>query len=232
MKKLTIKQMITLLPIIQEGMCQGEIEIFSENLLIPSSLRDELKIGNSKMLLAYIGIENGCDPTYLAFIENEGGATFNLPFTPDEVYEGNKPTVSPKGLFGFAKEKTTPANLMIIWDDKRPKAKIVGTGEIIELSDLPNEPIMTTTQEFFEDETFNIKFLLFGNPNVFGYYPGGMEWAVNLLNTDTGKTSEPFTDNFITSNIAKLRENILLAGENATYKEIDAIFRKNNDEDH
>ena len=223
MKKLTIQQVIILLPKIQEGMWQGEIKILSEDLAIPASLREQLKIGDSKMLVVYIGKEEG-QPTYLAFVENEGGATFPLPFTPEEIPEESKLIVSPQGNIGFAKEEAVAKKVFITWENGKPQAKVMDTEQIIELADLPNEQITGIIQRFEQRASFEIKHFLFGNPNIFGYYPEGMEWAVNLVDPNTAKNSSPFSDNFFTENMTELREQILQAGPDATYQELDAIF--------
>lgn len=236
MKNISIKGIKNLLKSIQENFyCTGEISIISDNLPIPESLRKKLDIkADAKVFFACLGYNNvngnsdPSDPYYFVYVENEGGAVFSFPHTTQVAHKLSFTlSVSDDGELGYAKNEKVVLKPFIFWEDGRAKAKVESTGEVMELADVPNTPIMGNVLKFLGNSTFPFASCIFGHPNLISRCPSDGEWGVAFVDGDTGETNNWVSDQFIfEESISKMRKDILKAGEKATPKAIEKIFDK------
>jgi hypothetical protein len=230
MEKLTINDLKNHLSEFQQILdCYGELQLLKE-FTVPDLLC--LKLGikpGSKLLFIYMGL-NPHDHTisqYLAWLEDEGGMLVDMYYEPSALLlKGSKPMLTDGGFMGYGKNTKRPIPMEITWENGRPQAKEIRSEKIMELIDVP---LIAPTEDYVEmmsDASFNIRYLLFGNPNFILSMPEGMEACLSYMNSD-GRNSVCLDDSFcinMKTNGAKLRQLIVEAGD-ATPQEFEKIIR-------
>lgn len=229
MKKLTIDDLKNHLPEFQEGLdCKGAIQILKE-FVVPAALCQKMSIkSETKLLFVYMGIDRDYSDIhhYLAWLENEGGMLIDLSIDPGHEYLQNKEIVlTDEGLIGYGIASSLPAILQITWKNGRPQAEAIRTGEIMELTDIPLKAPIENVFKTFNDVSFNIRYLLFGNPNFILSMPEDMEACLSYMSPE-GNNEACLDDSFcinMKTEGSELRELIIEAGD-ATPKEFEKIL--------
>lgn len=232
MKKLAIDDLKNHLSEFQKNLnCVGEMHLLKE-FIVPDSLCQKLVIKpSSKLLFIYLGIsaQNPDVYQYLAWLENEGGMLVDIYDAYDEpscnLLKDSQPVLTDDGFVGYGKIVSKPILMDIIWKNGRPQAEEARSGKIIELADVPPTPPTEDLVEIMSDASFNIRHLLFGNPNFILSMPEDMEACLSYMSPE-GNNEACLDDSFCINMKTKgseLRELIIEAGD-ATPQEFEKIL--------
>lgn len=230
MKKLTIDDLKNHLPEFQKNLnCVGETRLLKE-FIVPEDLCQKLIIKpSSRLLFIYLGISAQYSDVfqYLAWLENEGGMLVDMYYAPNSsLIQDSQPVLTDGGFMGYGKIVARPVQMEITWQNGRPQAKEVKSEKIMELTDVPLTPPTEDLLEIMSDAAFNIRYLLFGNPNFILSMPEDMEACLSYMSPE-GNNQACLDDSFCINMKTKgteLRELIIEAGD-ATPQEFEKIIR-------
>jgi hypothetical protein len=113
----------------------------------------------------------------------------------------------------------------VTWKNGRPQAEEVRSGKIMELADVPLTAPTEGVVEIMSDASFNIRYLLFGNPNFILSMPEDTEACLSYMSPKGDNAAclhDQFCVNMKTDGV-KLRQLIIEAGD-ATAKEFEKII--------
>jgi hypothetical protein len=230
MEKLTINDLKNHLSEFQQILgCYGEFQLLKE-FIVPDLLCQKLGIKpGSKLLFIYMGLypHDHSIRQYLAWLEDEGGMLVDMYYEPSSpLLKDNEIMLTDGGFIGYGKIVPKPVIMEIVWKNGRPQAEEVRSGKIIELTDVPLTAPTEDCLEIMSDASFNIRYLLFGNPNFILSMPEDEEACLSYVNPN-GRNSVCLDDSFcinMKTNGAKLKQLIIEAG-NAAPEEFEKIIR-------
>jgi hypothetical protein len=229
MEKITIDDLKNHLPEFQDNLeCEGEVRLLKE-FIVPDALCKKMPIEReAKLLFIYMGTDKEYHDVhhYLIWLENEGGMLVDLPFSPDDKRNRDKELVlTNEGSVGYGITISVPVKMVVTWTNNRPQIEKTRTGEIIEWADVPSElPLENVLEDYI---TFNIAYLLFGNPNFILSLPEDMSACLSYMTPD-GNNDNCLCYDFdigMKQEGAQLRQLIIEAGD-ADPKEYEKIIGK------
>lgn len=231
MKTVTIDDLKNHLPEFQANLeCEGETRILKE-FVVPMSLSEKMPIKpGARLLFIYMGTDTQYTDIhhYLAWLEHEGGMLVDIGFSPDhEALKDKEVVLTENGEIGYGINLPTPVKMEITWENGRPQGKSVRTGNITELVDIPNEPLIENIFKLYSDAAFDITNLMFGNPNIIVSLPTAMEPCLSYMSSE-GKNEVCLHDSFyinMDKNGPALM-NLIISARDASPEEIEKIVSK------